>query len=103
MAQFRLGVLPINVEIGRFRNIALEERKCETCTTAIEDENHFLLDCSLYNQEREKLFGIAAQNRMNFVNSSKDDKFRYLMQNVWKDTARFIVEAYQKRTRNLYV
>ena len=34
---------------------------------------------------------------MNFVNSSKDDKFRYLMQNVWKDTARFIVEAYKKK------
>ena len=96
MAQFRLGILPINVEIGRFRNIALEERKCEKCTTEIEDEIHFLLDCSLYKPEREKLFGIAAQNSINFINFSKDDKFRYLMQNVWKDTARFIVEAYKK-------
>ena len=31
MAQFRFGILPLNIETGRFRNQALEERLCTLC------------------------------------------------------------------------
>ena len=40
MAQFRFGILPLNIETGRFRNQALEERLCTLCEfNEIEDES----------------------------------------------------------------
>jgi hypothetical protein len=45
MAQFRLGILPLNIETGRFRNQPIEERICDLCElNEIEDESHFLLN-----------------------------------------------------------
>ena len=49
MAQFRFGILPPNIETGRFRNQALDERLCTLCEfNEIEDESHFLFQCSLW-------------------------------------------------------
>ena len=46
-AQFRGGVLPLQVEIGRFRKIPLEERLCNLCDMGqVEDEFHFLCICT---------------------------------------------------------
>ncbi len=40
LAKFRLGILPLNFETGRFRN--MKERLCFICNTnVIEDEQHF--------------------------------------------------------------
>ena len=48
IAQFRLGILPIAVETGRFRNIPLEDRKCVVCDSGqVEDELHFVNSCTL--------------------------------------------------------
>ena len=55
MAQFRFGILPLNIETGRFRNQALEERLCTLCEfNEIEDESHFLFKCSLYDELRSE-------------------------------------------------
>ena len=55
MAQFRFGILPLNIETGRFRNQALEERLCTLCEfNEIEDESHFLFKCSLYDELRRE-------------------------------------------------
>ena len=42
MSQLRFGILPINIESGRFRNIPSNERYCPFCVNTVEDENHFL-------------------------------------------------------------
>ena len=55
-AQLRSGVLPINIETGRFRNIALENRLCTICNSGeIESEIHFLFDCQFYDEPRGSL------------------------------------------------
>ncbi len=42
LTQFRLGILPLHIETGRFRNMKPEERLCFICNTnVIEDEQHF--------------------------------------------------------------
>ena len=48
LAKFRMGVLPINIEVGRYRNISVDQRFCYNCVTEIEDEIHFLLVCPVY-------------------------------------------------------
>ena len=45
----------LEIEKGRHKNIPRNERVCKLCTSGqIEDEEHFLLDCSLYNHLRLK-------------------------------------------------
>jgi hypothetical protein len=40
----------LNIETGRFNNINRNERFCFNCNkNSIEDEYHFILECSRYN------------------------------------------------------
>ena len=59
LAQFRMGVLPLFIETGRYKNVRNaegtfrrlkpEERRCNLCLlNNIEDEGHFLLVCPIY-------------------------------------------------------
>ena len=46
LGQFRMGILPLYVETGRFNNTPLERRLCTFCSlNEIEDEYHFLMIC----------------------------------------------------------
>ena len=55
LAQLRIGILPLQVEVGRYYRKALDERICLLCESqVIEDECHFLSYCSFYKTEREK-------------------------------------------------
>ena len=50
-AQLRCGILPLKIETGRFRNAPLAERKCDYCIERnIEDEYHFIFNCSFYSE-----------------------------------------------------
>ena len=71
LAQFRLGILPLNIKTGRyklmkdkqgkFRRTKPEERLCLVCNSGLtEDKSHFLLECSYYNQMGQKLFQVAS-------------------------------------------
>ena len=49
LAQFRMGVRPLEIETGRFKNIQPEERYCVLCKQdLVEDEKHLLCTCKLY-------------------------------------------------------
>ena len=51
LAQFRLGILPLFIETGRYSNISAENRICKFCTlNIINDEFHFLMQCPFYNE-----------------------------------------------------
>ena len=57
LAQFRMGILPIALETGRFINLAIADRLCVLCNLqAVEDDLHFLCVCSLYNDIRRDMF-----------------------------------------------
>ena len=60
LAQFRLGILPIRIETGRYigeRKEYTQYRMCEQ--TQIENELHFLFYCSLYNDLRLTNFKVT--------------------------------------------
>ena len=44
-SQFRIGILPLEIESGRYTRKSLDERICKLCKTDIEDEIHFLCNC----------------------------------------------------------
>ena len=57
LGQFRMGILPLYVETGRFNNTPLERRLCTCCSlNEIEDEYHFLMICPKYDNLRHSLF-----------------------------------------------
>ena len=78
LAKFRMGVLPINIEVGRYRNISVDQRFCYNCVTEIEDEIHFLLVCPVYENERVVLL-LTTQNDSSFNNLNRFEKILYLV------------------------
>ena len=57
LAQFRLGVLPLAIDTGRFKSIPVKERVCVLCNmNAIEDEMHMLCTCTLYQPIRIEMY-----------------------------------------------
>ena len=56
IAQLRCGVLPLEIEVGRYRDIPLENRLCQVCKNdTIEDEINFLCQCKHYAEIRKTL------------------------------------------------
>ena len=56
LAKLRGGTAELQVEVGRWRGLRREERKCAECDSGeVEDVKHFLMRCKAWNREREKL------------------------------------------------
>ena len=102
-AQFRCGILPLEIEIGRFREKNLNERICKLCNhNAVEDEIHFLCDCPYYLDERFSLYARAIAVNDRFHCSDSFEKFVYLMGNHERAVISFLTKAVQKRRHFLY-
>ena len=102
-AQFRAGILPLNIEIGRYKNLDLSERLCNLCDdNLVEDEVHFLCCCRLYNDLREVLYNHARENNLEFDSLDTLDKFVYLMSNLQKHTISYVHQAVLRRKSALY-
>ena len=100
LAQFRCGILPFKIEIGRFDIILVELRLCEMCDlNSIEDETHFFLYCSLYFSFRFFLYDKAIHCFPEFPEMIDELKLRVLMEHpaLVKARARYL----EFRTRTL--
>ena len=83
--------LPLNIETGRFRNQALEERLCTLCeSNEIEDESHFLFKCSLYDELRSEWVSRIVNKTANFLELDKINKFKVIFDTHHRITAKFI-------------
>lgn len=100
-AQFRCGILPLEIEIGRYRNIPLEKRICQLCKTTVEDEIHFLCECPTYADYREPLFRVAKDADPSFMNLDLIDQFVFLMSNIQKPVMKFLSKSVARRTYSL--
>ncbi len=50
---YRCGILPLEIETGRWQNKPVEERICKVCESdEVENEFHFIFSCTLYNNIR---------------------------------------------------
>ena len=101
LAKFRLGVLQIRIETGRYERPKKSplERICKQCDLNVpEDENHFLLHCPKHRIMRESYFEKI--NLDGFFTLHDIDKLRYLVNSpdIVKSTAQFILDCYDNRT-----
>ena len=83
MAQFRYGILPLNIETRRFRNQPIEQRICNLCElNEIEYEFHFLFKCTLYNDCRKIWIENIVKIDENFVQLVKKVKRKLFLINT---------------------
>ncbi len=104
MAQFKSGILPLSIEIGRYTYIPQGLRLFIFCQeNCVENEEHFLFHCSFYSQMRYKLVQKAINFHNHFLHLETDEQFRILMDdNLVKDTADILYSAYCKGHNALY-
>lgn len=101
-AQLRCGVLPLQVEVGRFSNTPLEMRICKLCGLACEDEVHFVCDCSVYNEERQDMFKDICMEDPSFRTKNSIEKFIHLMVNCQLKLAKFVSMIWGKRRNVIF-
>ena len=103
MAQFRAGVLPLEIEVGRYQNVPLGERTCKICLSGVvEDEVHFPCVYTHYNQERSHLFTIVEELFPEFQSLDIFEKFVFLMCHAQCYIIRYLYEVNQRRLQYIY-
>jgi hypothetical protein len=104
LAQFRCGILPLKVETGRYQNIPAELRLCVLCEeNVVENEFHFMLQCSKYDNLRNDLYRHALAYFPEFNNVNDNEKIKLLMtDSLVKYTAEFLCKCYHVRQKALY-
>ena len=106
IAKLRLGILPINIELGRYNNTPREDRLCTVCDKQeVEDEKHLLFSCPVYANERRILLTSASHHIPNFNLLNKDDKIKLLTThiNLVRKTSSFVLKALQLRNEELRI
>ena len=110
LTKFRIGVLSLRVEPGRYefggveneKGLPIEFRVCECCDLGrVEDEIHFLLECPLYRSERQALLkacGFAA----GLANNDSNVLFSELMNCACpvkcRALAKFVFDSFCRRS-----
>ena len=98
ISQFRLRILPLRIETGRFNRTPLEERLCTLCNSeAVEDENHFLYECEKYQVERKSLMDKACELDNTFKDLDYNDRSDFLFSKMSRQVGKFIKRAYNTR------
>ena len=102
LAQLRVGILPLEIEVGRWKSLELEQRLCKLCDSeSIEDENHFMFLCPFYERERFQFIQESCSDYFNEMNIN--DKWKYIMsKEVVLKTAKYAWKIYNMRKNYLF-
>ena len=102
VAQTRLGILPIQIETGRFSKLPLNERICEFCTSAeIEDEAHFLFRCENYTRQRDAFLNKIGIHH-DIENISSPEFTRLIFTSFPRQVSKYIISIFDIRKSQLY-
>ena len=106
IAKLRLGILPINVELGRYRRKPREERLCELCDQkVVKDELHILFHCTAHNIGRQFLLEHAVRIDPMISDVCDTDKMKILTTNpnIILKMAHYIHEVIATRNNKLNI
>ncbi len=80
MACLLCGILPLEVETGRFTDTKKELRFCKCCNGGkLEDEVHFLFHCDKFVEERKCLIDPLLDNSPETKGMYEYDKLKWLL------------------------
>ena len=100
---FRISSHKLEIETGRYRDVPAVDRKCKLCASdSVEDEIHFIFECSTYKLYRQVFISHISKENKNFSSLSNKNKFIWLMSNESSDIiyrfAEYIFKCYMKRS-----
>ena len=95
LTKFRLSNHDLMIEVGRYKKIPKSERFCPFCQSYVENEIHFLINCTTYNEKRKTLFDSGQKLKPNF----SAYKFTFLLscENLCDKVANFVCHAMELR------
>ena len=81
---------------------------CRLCSSAIEDEIHFLCECPKYNDLRNNLYQKVSTHDPSFLHKDNFERFVYLMSNCPKAVGPkavglYLSRAISRRRNSLYI
>ncbi len=105
LAQLRNHILPLQLEVGRWINKAIEERLCLICNNGtVEDEEHFLFHGNFYYDERQDFYNYMENNIPNFNNLSIEQKLQTVMTKEYVQIfSKYLCKINQMRQNKLFV
>ena len=84
LAQLRIGILPLEIETGRYYRINPENRICKLCKKYVEDEFHFICVCENLQSVRNKYYTFENVNLNVFTNIMQNMNPRKLVNLVFE-------------------
>ncbi len=96
MTRLRISAHNLLIERGRYIRppLAVEERTCPVCANGqVEDELHFMTQCTKYESDRNKLYSDITNICPNFEYLSPKEKFTYMLTadgSIVRHVAKFI-------------
>ena len=98
ISKLRLSSHRLHIESGRWNRphpTPRENRLCSTCNT-LEDEFHFIFECTLYNDERQ--FLIKPYYRRRYSMFKLIELFQSSNKNILSKLGNYIYKCFEKRT-----
>ncbi len=105
----RISSHNLRIETGRYdrpNKTPIDQRKCLYCSTQeIEDEFHFVLKCTLYAPERQRLMSVVREEmsdaEYNVIDRLDVESFVFIMKSdnkrVLRALAKYVYICIQKR------
>ena len=103
--KLRLSDHPLMIETGRhFKfKIQQEERICPLCKNGVEDEIHFVMKCTQFEELRAKMLQLVENKYITFKSLNDEQKLFYLFTNEDKEVCRgiskFTFEGFKQREK----
>ena len=104
VVEFKVGMLPLGIEVGRFTDTPIENRLCCICEDALlEDEYHFFLYCEGLKDIRSKHFEGTTYLEDVSNPTVKVELCKLLLNgHNLRKTARSLEEMFDERLKLLY-
>ena len=80
----------LEISQGRYSKTPRDLRCCPNCTSVVEDEQHFLLECPIYNDLRQRFSSLFREDRRTLIDVFRPDQ-------DFTKLARFMTICWERR------
>ena len=74
LTRFRCGSHWLEISQGRYSKTPRDLRCCPNCTSVVEDEQHFLLECPIYNDIKQIFKSLFREDRRTLIDVFRPDQ-----------------------------